>query len=192
MGFPGGTNGKEPTYQCKLGKKDTGLNPRGGKIPWGRTWQPTPVFLPGESHGQRSLESCRSMGEHTVGHDWSNSTHTQIHVCVWLNPFTVHVKHHHIVNWLHPCNRRKRARHNFWKNDIAQGHNIYRLKSNESKMADKSTLIRPWLSISKLNDTPRGAMTVSRHCQKTKEWRWPSPWKSPPLPKTSWNTPPTH
>ena len=26
-----------------------------GKIPWRRPWQPTPVFLPGESHGQRSL-----------------------------------------------------------------------------------------------------------------------------------------
>ena len=26
------------------------------KIPWRRAWQPTPVFSPGESHGQRSLE----------------------------------------------------------------------------------------------------------------------------------------
>ena len=26
-----------------------------GKIPWRRKWQPTAVFLPGESHGQRSL-----------------------------------------------------------------------------------------------------------------------------------------
>ena len=26
-----------------------------GKIPWRRKWKPTPVFLPGESHGQRSL-----------------------------------------------------------------------------------------------------------------------------------------
>ena len=26
-----------------------------GKVPWRRKWQPTPVFLPGESHGQRSL-----------------------------------------------------------------------------------------------------------------------------------------
>ena len=26
-----------------------------GKIPWRRAWQPTPVFLPGESHGQRGL-----------------------------------------------------------------------------------------------------------------------------------------
>ena len=32
----------------------------------------------------------------------------------------------------------KRAGHKFWKNDIAQGHNINRLKSDESKMADKS------------------------------------------------------
>ena len=32
-----------------------GLNPRVGKIPWKREWQPIPVFLPGEFHGQRSL-----------------------------------------------------------------------------------------------------------------------------------------
>ena len=31
------------------------FNPWVGKIPWRRTWQPTPVFLLGESHGQRSL-----------------------------------------------------------------------------------------------------------------------------------------
>ena len=32
-----------------------GFSPWVGKIPWRRAWQPTPVFLPGESHGQRSL-----------------------------------------------------------------------------------------------------------------------------------------
>ena len=31
------------------------FNPWVGKIPWRRERQPTPVFLPGESHGQRSL-----------------------------------------------------------------------------------------------------------------------------------------
>ena len=31
------------------------FNPWVGKIPWRRAWQPTAVFLPGESHGQRSL-----------------------------------------------------------------------------------------------------------------------------------------
>ena len=36
------------------------FNPQVGKIPWRRAWQPTPVFLPGESHGQRSL--ARHMG----------------------------------------------------------------------------------------------------------------------------------
>ena len=32
-----------------------GFDPWFGKIPWRRAWQPTPAFLPGESHGQRSL-----------------------------------------------------------------------------------------------------------------------------------------
>ena len=34
--------------------RDTGLIP-GSRIPWRRKWQPTPVFLPGKSHGQRRL-----------------------------------------------------------------------------------------------------------------------------------------
>ena len=33
-----------------------------GKIPWRRKWQPTPVFLPGESHGWRSLVSYSPRG----------------------------------------------------------------------------------------------------------------------------------
>ena len=37
------------------GPKRCGFNPSVGKIPWRRAWQPTLVFLPGESHGQRSL-----------------------------------------------------------------------------------------------------------------------------------------
>ena len=35
---------------------DLGLIPGSGRFPWRRAWQPTPVFLPGESHGRRSLE----------------------------------------------------------------------------------------------------------------------------------------
>ena len=34
---------------------ETGFDPRIRKIPWRRAWLPTPVFLPGEFHGQRSL-----------------------------------------------------------------------------------------------------------------------------------------
>ena len=38
---------------------------------WRRKWQPTPVFLPGESQGQGSLVGCHLWGRR-VGHDWSN------------------------------------------------------------------------------------------------------------------------
>ena len=42
-----------------------------GKIPWSRKWQPTPVFLPGKSHGQRSLVGyIQSIGFQRVRFDW--------------------------------------------------------------------------------------------------------------------------
>ena len=47
--LPGVTSGKGPTCQCRR------HGPWVGKMPWRRAWQPTPVFLPGEAHGQRSL-----------------------------------------------------------------------------------------------------------------------------------------
>ena len=46
--------GKEPSCQCGRPKRH-GFDPWVRKIPWRRAWQPTPVLLPGESHGQRSL-----------------------------------------------------------------------------------------------------------------------------------------
>ena len=54
MGFPGSASGKEHICQCKR-CKIWRFNPRVGKIPWRRAWQPAPVFLTGEFHGQRSL-----------------------------------------------------------------------------------------------------------------------------------------
>ena len=47
-------SGKESTGQCRRHKRP-GLDPRMGKIPWSGKWHPTPVFLPGKFHGQRSL-----------------------------------------------------------------------------------------------------------------------------------------
>ena len=35
--------------------RDMGSIPGSGRLPWSRSWRPTPLFLPGESHGQRSL-----------------------------------------------------------------------------------------------------------------------------------------
>ena len=54
----GGTSGKEPTCQCRRLKRNR-FSPWVRKIPWRRAWQTTPVFLPGKSHGQRSL-ACYS------------------------------------------------------------------------------------------------------------------------------------
>ena len=45
---------KVPACQCK-GPKRCEFDPWVGKIPWRRIWQPTPVLLPGEYHGQKSL-----------------------------------------------------------------------------------------------------------------------------------------
>ena len=39
---------------------------------WRRKWQPTPVFLPGESQGRGSLVGFPSMVLHRVGHEWSD------------------------------------------------------------------------------------------------------------------------
>ena len=51
-------SGKESACQCRR-RKRARFDPWVGKIPWRRAWQTTPVFLPGESHGQRSLGSQR-------------------------------------------------------------------------------------------------------------------------------------
>ena len=59
--FPGDSNGKEST--CNR------FGPWVGKIPWRRAWQPTPVFLSGESHGQRNL-----VGYSPWGHKESDMT----------------------------------------------------------------------------------------------------------------------
>ena len=45
------------------------FNPLVVKIPWRRKWQPTPVFLPGKSHGQRSLVDYSPWGHRKVGQD---------------------------------------------------------------------------------------------------------------------------
>jgi len=48
--FPGTSAGKE--FTCNAGDQ---FDPWVRKIPWRRAWQPIPVYLPGESHGLRSL-----------------------------------------------------------------------------------------------------------------------------------------
>ena len=58
LGFPGSSVIKNSPPNAG----DLGSIPGSGRVPWRRKWHPTPVFLPGESHGQRSLAGCSSWG----------------------------------------------------------------------------------------------------------------------------------
>ena len=73
MGFPGGIGGKELTGDIR----DMGLTPRVRKIPWRRAWQPTSVFLPGESHGQRSLVGYSPQGGKEL--DMTEDAHSELY-----------------------------------------------------------------------------------------------------------------
>ena len=69
-GSPGSSSGEDPTGPHRR-RKRCGFHPWVGKMPCRRTWQPTPVFLPGKSHGQRSLAAYSPWGG-KVGHDGSD------------------------------------------------------------------------------------------------------------------------
>ena len=74
---------------CKesaCGTWDPGLNPGSGRFTWKRKRQPTLVFLPGKSHGQKSLVGCRPS-------DRKESDTTK-----WLNTFTLLIEHYELGN----------------------------------------------------------------------------------------------
>ena len=61
--------GRKKASQVALMEKNLSANAgdirdlwAGGRFPWGRKWQPTSVFLPGKSHGRRSLVGCSPWG----------------------------------------------------------------------------------------------------------------------------------
>ena len=54
-------SGKESACQGRRHRRLRGFYPWVGKIPWRRKWHPTPVFLPGEFHGQQSLTGCNGV-----------------------------------------------------------------------------------------------------------------------------------
>ena len=78
MGFPGGASGKEPAYQCRRHKRHR-FSPWVRKMPWRREWQPTPIFLPGKSHGQRSLVGCSPWGHKELDTTEATNPNTDTH-----------------------------------------------------------------------------------------------------------------
>ena len=80
-GLPRWHSAKEPASQCRR-RRRCGFDP--WRRPWRRKWQPTPEFLPGKSHGQRSLAG--SVHEVTKSWTWlSMHTHTHTHTHVWVS-----------------------------------------------------------------------------------------------------------
>ena len=77
------------------------MDPWVRKIPWRRKWQPTPVFLPGECHGQRSLVDYSPWGHlRRVGRDWTHSHRGACPVLVYSRLWNVHWKHRWV--WISP------------------------------------------------------------------------------------------
>ena len=100
-GFPDGASGKASACQCSR-NKNCGFDPWVRKIPWSRKCQPTPVFLPGKSHGQRSLVGYSSWGlkelDTTEGLPYLSLPRTALNYLV-LKPFSLQVCCH-LPCWL--------------------------------------------------------------------------------------------
>ena len=72
--LPWWLSGKESTCQCRRCRFNSWLR----EIPWRRKWQPTPLFLPGKSHGQRSLVVYSPWGCKRVKHNLVTKNHPDI------------------------------------------------------------------------------------------------------------------
>ena len=70
-GLPCGAGAREPAGQYRTHERCE-FDPWVRKILWRRKWQPTPVFLPGEFHEQRTLASYSPWGSRRLRYDWSD------------------------------------------------------------------------------------------------------------------------
>ena len=80
-------SGEEPACQGRR----LGLDLWVGKIPWRKKWQPTPVFLPGKSHGQRSLEGHSPWGHKRVRHDLGTKEQQRVRYVPYTETSTLRV-----------------------------------------------------------------------------------------------------
>ena len=97
--LPGGASGKELACQCSRCKRHR-FDPWVWKIPWRRQWQPTPEFLPGESHGQRSLVGCSPWGcRESDTTDWASTHMCALSICSSLPPPTNTLKDFRGLPW---------------------------------------------------------------------------------------------
>ena len=108
FGFPGWVSGKESACQCRRRRRH-GFDPWVGKIPWRRKWQAASVFLPGKSHGRRSLAGSspwgRKRAEHDLATKWAREdffscsfSSSHAHFCM-MDLLVFEVRNHHPQIW---------------------------------------------------------------------------------------------
>ena len=98
-GFPWWCSGKDSVCQCRR-QKGLGFDLWVSKIPWRRKWQPTPVFLPGKSCGQKSLVGYSLRG--------CKESNTSEHACTTYTRY----------NWLFLNSGILELHHLFWEENI--------------------------------------------------------------------------
>ena len=108
-GLPTWRSGKEPACQRRRCQR-WGLHPWVGKILWRRKWEPTPVFLPGASHGQRSL-----VGYSPWGRKEYDTTEQQLERAPWgpelhLKEMKLSLPHYSVSHCPHPPLSQKQDR----------------------------------------------------------------------------------
>ena len=91
------------------------FNPWSRKIPWRRKWQPTPIFLPGKSHGQSSLVGYSPWGHKRVRYEWTttneyHSTTNRPLLCMFSS---ISISLSTYIQWTWPC---AKLREDIWNN----------------------------------------------------------------------------
>ena len=145
--------GKTPWVQSLVGKIPW-VQSLVGKIPWRRTWQATPVFLPGEPHGQRSLAAYSPWG-----HKESDMTN---HSTSWASLVVQMAKESPAVweTWIWSLG---------WEDPLEKGmaaHSsilAWRIPWTEEPGRLQSTGSQSWTQLSNFH-FPRGIKIKSRSC----------------------------
>ena len=88
LGLPRGHSNKESACLCRRHRRH-GFDHWVRKIPWRRKWWPSPIFLPGKSHGQRNLVGYSPWAHKELDTTELQNTITHTYACK-INPISVH------------------------------------------------------------------------------------------------------
>ena len=133
LGFPGGANGKEPTYSY-AGDIRLAFDPWVGTIPQRRAWQNHSIILAGRIPWTEEPDRLQSTGLQWVGHDWSDLAYT--HVVI----LTVGIKFWGELSFLFSTPLRQRIQMQQLFRIIDTGSNTYvGLKHKYHKLAARQT-----------------------------------------------------